>query len=76
MGQSLKFCFKGDFINENKNHFFGNIMLIKSTTDVMDLLYSTDAELDIEFFHTKTQHFASQTKEKTYSVKAVLLAGI
>lgn len=29
-------------------------MLIKSTRDVVDLLYSTNAELDIEFFNIKT----------------------
>lgn len=29
-------------------------MLIKSTRDVVDLLCSTNAELDIEFFNIKT----------------------
>lgn len=30
----------------------------------MDLLYSTNAELDIKIFNNKTQDFATQTKER------------
>lgn len=61
MGQGLKPHLKGALIN---SHLSGNIILINYTTDVVDQLYSTNAELDTEFFNTKRQDFATQTKEK------------
>lgn len=60
IGQGLKPHLKEALIN---SHLFRNIILINYTTDVVDQLYSTNAELDTEFFNTKTQDFATETKE-------------
>lgn len=73
MGQGLKSHLKGELINP---HLFGNIMLINYATDVVDQRYSTNAELDIEFFNTKPRDFATQTKEKQLLLRLFYLLGL